>query len=414
MRTALVLSGGGARGAYEAGVLSYVFERIYPRLPRGFEFDIVSGTSVGAIHAGYTAASAHLDPVSRARALTQTWTGMSLDHVLRLSASDWIGVPLRMLGMGSILRREQEGGEPDVIGGLVDIAPLERLVEERIPWASLRPNLEKGRPQVLCVACTNVHTGLVTVFLDGCMDGEEPDIGAWEPDPHAQAIRTEITSHHVRASAAIPFLFPAVRIGAGYYLDGGLRANTPLSPPLRLGADKLLVIALKAAPGAQKVSAQAEQAIAQPAFVLGKMLNVLILDQLEQDLRQVETINVLLGAAAETGGSECRDAIRDAIRASRGIEYRPVETAVVRPSEDIGAIASDAYHNRRSHSRSRGLMHRMFAHSAMRGAPADEADLLSYLYFDASYTEPLIELGRADAQASEDRILDLLCGDEVV
>ena len=413
MRTAIVLSGGGARGAYEAGVLSYVFERIYPRLPRGFEFDIVSGTSVGAIHAGYTAASAHLDPVPRARALTETWTGMSLDHVLRLSTSDWIGVPMRMLGIGSILRREEEGSEGDVIGGLVDIAPLERLVEERIPWASLRSNLEKGRPQALCVACTNVHTGLVTVFLDGSLDGKDPDISAWEPDPYAQAIRTEIMSHHVRASAAIPFLFPAVRIDAGYYLDGGLRANTPLSPPLRLGADKLLVIALKAAPGARKVSAQAERSIAQPAFVLGKMLNVLILDQLEQELRQVETINTLLGAAAETAGDECREAIRDAIRASRGIEYRPVETAVVRPSEDIGAIASDAYHNRRDHSLSRGLMHRMFAQSAMRGAPANEADLLSYLYFDASYTEPLVELGRSDARAAEDQILEMLCTDEI-
>ena len=412
MRTAIVLSGGGARGAYEAGVLSYLFERIYPRLPSGFEFDIVSGTSVGAIHAGYTAASAHLDPLPRARALMETWTGMSLGDVLRLSAGDWVGVPLRMLGMGSILQREESAGGPDVIGGLVDIAPLERLVEERIPWASLRPNLEKGRPQVLCVACTNVHTGLVTVFLDGSLDGRDPDISPWEPDPYAQAIRTEITSHHVRASAAIPFLFPAVRIGSGYYLDGGLRANTPLSPPLRLGADKVLVIALKAAPGAQKVSAQAERAIAQPAFVLGKMLNVLILDQLEQELRQVETINTLLGAAAETAGNECRDAIRDAIRASRGIEYRPVETAVVRPSEDIGAIASDAYHNRRAHSRSRGLMHRMFAQSAMRGAPENEADLLSYLYFDASYTEPLVELGRSDAEAAEDQILELLCSDE--
>lgn len=404
MRTAIVLSGGGARGAYEAGVLSYLFEHVYPQLPPDFEFEIVSGTSVGAIHAGYLAASAHLDPDSRARRLVDTWSGMALDQVLRLSPGDWLGVPLRALGVGSLLRRGQDGGPPDVIGGLVDITPLERLVEERIPWASLRPNIARGRPRTLCVACTDVHTGLVTVFVDG---GEVVDPSPWDTDPYAQAIQTEITSHHVRASAAIPFLFPAVRIGSSYYLDGGLRVNTPLSPALRLGADKVLVIALKAAPGGHKVSAQAEKAITQPAFVLGKMLNVLILDQLEHELRRVETINTLLGAAADTGGSECQEAITRAVRESRGVEYRPVELAVVRPSEDIGAIAADAYHNRRSRSRSRGLLHRVFATSALRGVPHDEADLFSYLYFDASYTEPLMELGRADARRAEEEILAL-------
>lgn len=404
MRTAIVLSGGGARGAYEAGVLSYLFEHVYPQLPPDFEFEIVSGTSVGAIHAGYTAASAHLAPQARARALMDTWSGMALDHVLRLSPSDWLGIPLRTLGIGPLLRRGTEDGPPDVIGGLVDISPLERLVEERIPWDSLRPNLEKGRPSTLCVACTNVHTGLVTVFIDGAAADTSP----WDTDPYAQAIQTEITSHHVRASAAIPFLFPAVRIGDSYYLDGGLRVNTPLSPALRLGADKAVVIALKAAPTAEKVSAEAEKAITQPAFVLGKMLNVLILDQLEHELRRVDTINTLLGAAADTAGPECREAITQAVRASRGVEYRPVELAVVRPSEDIGALAADAYHHRGGSSLSRGLLHRIFARSALRGVPEEEADLFSYLYFDASYTEPLMELGREDAKTAEAEILELL------
>ena len=404
MRTAIVLSGGGARGAYEAGVLSYLFEKIYPQLPDGFEFDIVSGTSVGAIHAGYLAASAHLDPEARSRALVDTWSGMALNDVLRLSTGDWFGIPLRALGIGSLLRGKRNGGEPDVIGGLVDITPLERLVEERIPWHSLRGNLEAGRPRTLCVACTDIHTGLVTVFADG----GEVDTSPWDTDPYAQAILTRITAHHVRASAAIPFLFPAVRIGDSYYLDGGLRVNTPLSPALRLGAEKALVIGLKCAPSMEKASAQAEQAITQPAFVLGKMLNVLILDQLEHELRRVDTINTLLGAAAETAGTACREAITDAIRSKRGVEYRPVETLVVRPSQDIGAIAADAHHHRSSASRSRGLLPRLLARSALRGVPREEADLFSYLFFDASYTEPLMELGRHDAQSREAEIIELL------
>jgi NTE family protein len=403
-KTAIVLAGGGARGAYEAGVLSYLFEEIYPKLPEQFEFDIVSGTSVGAIHAGYVAASAQLDLPARARGLIDTWRGMALEDVLRLSPTDWFGIPLRALGVESLMRGASGAGAPDVIGGLVDISPLERLVDQRIPWHGLRANIEAGRPKALCVACTDIHTGLVTVFIDS----EEPDTRPWEKDRYAQAIHAEITSRHVRASAAIPFLFPAVRIGESYYLDGGLRVNTPLSPALRLGANKALIVALKCEPSAEEVGAKAEHSITQPAFVLGKMLNVLILDQLEHELRRVETINTLLGAAADTAGVACREAITDAIRKTRGVEYRPVDTVVVRPSRDIGAIAADAYHRRSHASKSRGLLPRLLARSALRGVPAEEADLFSYLYFDASFTEPLIDLGRADARRQEDEIIRLL------
>jgi NTE family protein len=404
-RTAIVLSGGGARGAYEAGVLSYIFEVLYPQLPKGFEVDFVSGTSVGAIHAGYVAASAHLPPSVRARALVETWEGMVLDDVLRLKASDYFGIPLRALGVRVLARGGREPERPDVIGGLVDIAPLEQLVEERIPWDGLRDNLAAGRPRALCVACTDIHTGLVTVFIDG----EPVDTSPWDTDRYAQAIQEPITSRHVRASAAIPFLFPAVRVGDGYYLDGGLRVNTPLSPVLRMGANRVLVIGLKCEPGVEKVSAKAEDAITQPAFVLGKMLNVLILDQIEHELRRMETINTLLEGATDAMGAGCIDSINAAIRERRGIEYQRVDNVVVRPSQDIGAIAADAY-RRGGPFRSRGLLPRLLAQTALRGVPREEADLFSYLYFDARFTRPLIELGREDARSQEDEILSLLAG----
>ena len=401
-RAALVLSGGGARGAYEAGVLSYLFERVYPKLPRGFEFDIVSGTSVGAIHAAFVAASSDLEPAERAKALVDTWASMELDHVMRLSTGEFLGVPLRALGMGRARPRRGGSGTTDVIGGLVDISPLERLVEERIPWKGLRRNLAAGCPRLLCVSCTDIHTGLVTVFVDG----EEVDTSPWDDDSYAQAIQARIDARHVRASAAIPFLFPAVRIGNSYYLDGGLRVNTPLSPALRLGADKVLVVGLKAAPSAGKASANAEAAITQPAFVLGKMLNVLILDQLEHELRRMDTVNTILAAASDALGSGCIDAIRAAIGTKRGLEYRPVESAVIRPSRDIGALAAECHRGRSLFSG--GVLSELLARMTLRGVPDGEADLFSYLYFDASFARPLIELGRADAERQEDEILDLL------
>lgn len=404
IRVGIVLSGGGARGAYEAGILSYLFEHIYPKLPPGFEFEVVSGTSVGAIHAGYIAASAGQPHARRASELMSTWNGMALGDVLKLSAGDLFGVPLRALGVEALMRGRREGGEAELIGGLVDVSPLERIVEERIPWSGLRANMRGGSPRVLCVSCTNVDTGQVTVFVDG----EEIDDRAWESDRYAHAIHTEIDARHVRASAAIPFLFPAVRIGREYYLDGGMRVNTPLSPALRLGADKVLVLGLKCEPSAERAAPHAERAITHPAFLLGKMLNVLILDQLEHELRRVETINTMLEAAGDAMGAGCIESINQAMREKRGLEYRRVETVVVRPSADLGAIAAESYHRGSGGTFSRGVMSRMLARLALHGVPEQEADLFSYLYFDASYTKPLLELGREDAKRQEDEILALL------
>jgi NTE family protein len=328
---------------------------------------------------------------------------MTLDDVLRLSLGDWLGIPMRALGVESLMRGAR-GDEPEVIGGLVDISPLERLVEQRIPWSGLRANLAAGRPRTLCVACTDIHTGLVTVFVDG----EPFDPSPWEADSYAQAIRAEITPRHVRASAAIPFLFPAVRVGRSYYVDGGLRVNTPLSPALRLGADRVLVIGLKCAPENEQRSTSARTAITHPAFLLGKMLNVLILDQIEHELRRVDTINTILEAATDAMGGGCIDSINQAMQAKRGITYHKVETVVVRPSRDIGAIAAESHRN--TSFRSRGLLPRLLARSVLRGVPEEEADLFSYLYFDAAYTCPLIDLGRADAAAQHDEIVALLLG----
>ena len=404
-RIAIVLSGGGARGAYEAGVLSYLFEAIYPRLSPDFEFDIVSGTSVGAIHAAYIAASAHLIGSARATPLAETWRSMAFDKVLDVGLLDIAAVPLRALGFASQRRSVTGGSAPDTLGGLVNIAPLERLVEERIAWPDLHRNLEAGKPGALCVACTEVDSGRVAVFLDGRLADPSP----WRLDAHVNARATRITSRHVRASAAIPFLFPAVRIDERYYLDGGLRINTPLSPALRLKADHVIVVALKSKPLAQSgIPYTTPQAVTQPAFLLGKVLNALLLDQLELELRRLDVINALFDGAEEALGPDCLEPINRAIRAKRGVEYRKVSHVVIRPSADIGVMAAESYRRSRSRTEGQGILASLLARTALRGVPEDEADLFSYLYFDRSFTEPLLELGREDARRLEAEILTLL------
>ncbi len=399
-RIGLVLSGGGARGAYEAGVLSYLFEKVLPTLPPGTEFDVISGTSVGAIHAAYTAASAHLPAETRATRLADTWSEMRLADVVRLSVTDLLGVPVRALGFSRRIRRVRSGQGTEVLGGLVDVAPLERIVAERIPWTGLSKNLRAGQGRALCVSCTEVRSGRCTVFLDGPLANASP----WEFDPNARAVMATIGPSHVRASAAIPFLFPAVRVGGRFYVDGGLRMNTPLSPALRLASNRILVIPLKhLRPSDAPEPAYPEQAITQPAFLLGKVLDAVMLDQLEVELQRLELVNAILERGRSAFGTEFLPRINEAVREQRGLGFRHVEATVVRPSQDVGRLAADCY---RGDAKMRGLgtIPALLSRAALRGVPHGEADLLSYLLFDRCFTAELVALGRADADRQSEAL----------
>ncbi|MDJ0790165.1 MAG: patatin-like phospholipase family protein [Myxococcota bacterium] len=405
-RTALVLSGGGARGAYEAGVLAGLFETVLPQLPEDFVFDIVSGTSVGAIHAAYVAATTHLPPKERADGIVSTWREMHLGSVLKLQARDLLGLPLRALGLTRLARRtDAPDHSGDAVGGLVDLAPLERLVSERIPWDALPGNLERGEPGALCVSCTEVRSGRVTVFMDGELSNPAP----WAFDPGAHAIQGGITEAQVRASAAIPFLFPAVRIAQRYYVDGGLRMNTPLSPALRLRADRVLVIALKHAPASSAgLPAYPESVITQPTFLLGKVLNALLLDQLEYEMRRLELVNAWIEQGEEAFGEDFLPRMNQTVRERRGVGYRPVRFATIRPSKDVGVLASECY---AAGGRDRmGFLPGLLAGATLRGLPEGEADLLSYLFFDSCFTTQLVEMGREDIRRRSDEIVRLLRG----
>jgi NTE family protein len=396
-RTALVLSGGGARGAYEAGVLAHVFESVLPRLGEQSAFDVASGTSVGAVHATFTAATSHLPGAERARQLIAPWLAMEIAHVIRLSARDLVGIPLRMLGY-----RARRRGAAGTVGGLVDLAPLEALVERAVSWDALHENLRRPREQVLCVSCTEVGTGRVTIFMEGPL----ADTAPWRYDPNAFAIEAELSARHVRASAAIPFLFPAVRIGDRHYVDGGLRMSTPLSPALRLRAERILVVALKHRPEGPREPFP-DEVITQPAFLLGKVLDALTLDQLEYELQHIGVINALIERGTTVYGADFADRINVAVREQRGVGFRPVRTLAIRPSEDIGRLAAEC-HRESGGARTLGWIGELAARAASRGVPHDEADLLSYLYFDRRFTQQLVELGREDARRREDDILELL------
>lgn len=403
-RIALVMSGGGARGAYEAGVLSYILDDLRPRLPRPIPFDIVTGTSVGAVHACYIAASDQ--SAADGRQLIELWRSLSLDAVFSLGPSDLWRVPWELLGLRSVTRLLPARGDkiPERIPGLFETGWLETLVAERVDWDRLHRNLEEERLQALAVAATEIATGRSVVFVD-TKSGEVPP---WARDPFVVARAARIGPAHALASAAIPLVFPAVRIDRTFYCDGGLRLNTPLAPALRLGADRVLVIGLRYGRSSEdedRLARRREAHYLSPTYMLGKALNALLLDRIEYDVDRMQLFNAILEHGVKAYGPGFLDTINEPIVALRNTPYRLIGNVMIRPSKDLGVLAAECLRHQTSSSTVRNWLGRNVVRFANRSG-LGEADLLSYLLFDRCYADHLIELGRHDAAAAADDLVE--------
>ncbi|HEV7555866.1 MAG TPA: patatin-like phospholipase family protein [Kofleriaceae bacterium] len=393
----IVLSGGGSRGAYEAGIIHYLRTDLAKRLGRHVPIDIVTGTSVGAINAAFMAATM-ADPDQQAQLITSAWRALRLEELISLRPIDVFRAAKLMLG-----------GDPPPpppgsfrYGGLLDTSGLERFVIRVIPWRGIDRSLREKHLQAISVSATHVGTGHTVVFLSSA----EPVPREWSRDPFVRHRAARIGPRHVLASAAIPLLFPAVKIGDEYFTDGGLRQNTPMSPAIRLGADRMLLVSLRHVGREPKaIQKERDEAYPKPLFMLGKALNALLLDHTEYDLARMQRINLILEAGHASFGNKFEDMMNHELVRLRGAPLRRIQAVHIRPSEDIGRLAADFV--AAGKMKVNGAIAKRLISRLAGGEAAHESDLLSYLLFDGDYASQLIDLGRHDAAKKEDELAAL-------
>lgn len=370
----MVLSGGGARAAYQVGLL-----RCLARMLPEYRFPILTGVSAGAINAVYLAA--HPGGLGEAvEELSELWCNLRTQDVFRAN-----GLPLGKNVLRWGLRLLSGGGPlaPEV-RGLMDTRPLALFLRRKLSTVDgeitgIARNLGSGALKAVALTTLNYTTGYTVTWVQGC------EIETWERFDR-KSVQVRLTAEHVLASAALPLLFPAVRLADGYHGDGGVRLAAPLSPAVHLGAHRILAVSTRYRRPAEEAEISPNR-YPPPAQILGKLLNAIFLDVLDQDAQRLERINQLIRELPP----EKRSGMRE------------VHCLVLRPSVDLGRLAGDY-----EADLPRGLR---FLTRSLGTRETASPDFLSLLLFQPDYLKRLIEIGEADAEARRDEIRRLVTGE---
>lgn len=369
----LILSGGGARAAYQVGVL----KAIRRLLPRGAPnpFPVICGTSAGAINA--TAIATHANHFGQGvRGLEQVWGNFSADQVYRTDA--W-GVSRRALKWLSALFLGGVGAHNPI--SLLDNRPLRELLGRVVRFQRLEQVIASGDLRGLSITASRYTGGESVSFFQG-----HQGIPEWGR-ARRLGVRTQLGLQHLLASSAIPVVFPAVRIGENFYGDGSVRQLAPISPALHMGADRVLVIGVSGRVGVAG-DEQVPHRYPSVAEILGHVLDSAFIDMLEGDLERLERVNRTL------------EYIPEKARRREGPDLRHIQALHISPSEELDDIA--AAH---AHELPRSLRFFLRGSGATTGAGSTVA---SYLLFERGFTRALIDLGYRDALQRETEILRFL------
>ncbi len=360
-RPAVALLGGGARAAYQVGVLTWIAERM-PHC----SFPLISGVSAGAANAIGIAGAENLGEA--VTILRENWRQLDPAEIFDAFPS---GRDYSIFGcFREIVRRHRNSN--GTFQGMFNDAPIRKFVSACSRFPRIQANLEAGSLHAVALTATSFDTGKSVTFFQG-----RSSLPNWARD-HGTGVRTTLTLDHIMASGAIPILFPAVRIGDGLYGDGNVRQQYPLSPVVRLGADQILVI--DPGPWSRSVSTRGP-ARGSIAETFGLLLDSMVVDRIEADLSRLRRINEAL---AESPGS----------RETRG--RRPIGHLLIRPTADLGTLAASL-----GPPRCRTI--RLMARSA-GGWDERVAGLLNYLWVDRRFTDRLFDLGYGDARDRAEEI----------
>jgi NTE family protein len=375
---ALVLSGGGARGAYQAGVLRGLSRRL-PDL----RFSIITGVSAGAINASFIAAH----PGTLAEAMDDLcgiWCALQVENIFR------VDTPSLTRHFTRWATRLASGGSPvaPAVRGLVDSAPLYDTIAGSSTTVDgeligIERNLEQKRLKALALTALNYSTGQTVTWVQG--RGSVP----WS-QPRHRSFHARISVEHVMASAALPLFFPAIRLGDAWYGDGGVRLSTPLVPAIRLGATRILAVSPHYHLSFEEADRLKSTGYPPPAQILGHLMDAIFLDVLDEDVRRLEGFNRLIAKVApeERGG------------------MREVAIRVLRPSKDLGELAASFEPHLPPSFR--------YLVRSLGTRDTQTSDFLSMLMFQPDYLQRLIELGEEDAEARLEEIRGLVEGSAAV
>ena len=368
----LVLTGGGARAAYQVGVLLAIAEMIpaHARSP----FSIICGTSAGAINAAGLAMSAtHFS--TGVRQLQRVWGNLHVDMVHRADLLGLIQNTLRLLGslFSSGLARKPLS--------LLDNTPLRSMLACRLPFRGIQRSIHAGALHALGITVWGYTSGQSVTFFQG-----NKSILPWKRSQRV-GVASYIGIQHLLASSSIPFIFPAVRVNREYFGDGSMRQFAPLSPALHLGADRVLVIGVnpKDIVTSERIKVTSYPPLAQ---IAGHAMNSIFADSLNVDLERLNRINETLALIPRSARQESN------------LTLRPVQSMVISPSERINEIALQHAHH---------LPHTMrYLYRAVGAMNDSGSGLLSYVLFEASFCSTLIDLGYRDAKQLKTEILKFI------